>query len=165
MKTVRFTELVKASGQPEAYTLWTAPKKDRAFQALLKAHRVLSVHQETVGTKADYGEVGYHEDRKAQILVFPKSIKRFAGKKVVGVKYDLLKQPPPEKKNPQKPTAKVAKAKQPKEEAQAEVEVVKETPAAELDRSALVAGIRKAMRLLDDGKTVAAYRTLEQMVE
>lgn len=165
MKTVRFTELVKAAGQPEAYTLWTAPKKDRSFQALLKSHRVLSVRQETVGSKADHGSVGDDDDGKAQILVFPKSIKRFEGRKVIGVKYDLLKQPPAQKTTVKKPSKKVpSKAKAQKEHDHVKVEEVKKVTRPKLDRDELIAGIRRAMELLDDGKTVAAYRTLEGLL-
>jgi len=93
MKTVRFTEVVKAAGKPEPYTLWIDPKKDHAFQSALKQHRVLSVHQETVGTQADSAQVGYRRDPQAQILIFPKSLARFSGRKIVGLKYDLLEPP------------------------------------------------------------------------
>src|SRR5436190_23939321 len=68
MKTARFTEVVQAAGKPEPYALWIDPKKDRTFQSALKQHRVLSVHQETVGTKADSGQVGYRRDPQAQIF-------------------------------------------------------------------------------------------------
>lgn len=99
MKTVRFTQVVEAAGRPEPYTLWMEPKDDPVFQRALKAHRVLSVHQETVGTKADYGEVGFN-GVKGELLIFPKSLRRFAGRRVVGVKYDLLQ--PPEKETPKR---------------------------------------------------------------
>ena len=116
MKTVRFSEVVSKSGRPEPYTLWLAPDKDPDFQKALKAGRIMSVHQETVGSKADYGEIGY-TGTKGEILLFPKSLKSFAGKRVIGVKYDLLASPPAPlkpKPKPQKPDPKSARKEAPK---------------------------------------------------
>ncbi len=90
-ETVRFSRVVQQSGQPETYTLWVKPDQDKAFAALLRQDRVLTVHQETAGAKADYGLVGYTEDRHRSLLVFPKSLKMFAGKRIIGIKYDELK--------------------------------------------------------------------------
>src|SRR3954469_10731609 len=59
VKTVRFSEVVEKSGRPEPYTLWLDPESDADFQRALKHSRIMSVHQETVGSKADYGEIGY----------------------------------------------------------------------------------------------------------
>lgn len=195
MKSVRFTELVKSAGKPESYTLWVDPKKDGTFQRALKQHRVLSVHQETAGAKADYGSVGYEGDKHAQILIFPKSIEGFAGRRVVGVKYDLLERPRQISRTTTKATArekkkeekkgKQEKEKEKKEEKKPvkkekpmpaprvaepnlkilrfkEVEETAEPP--ELDRDELVKGIHTAMKLLNEGKAVAAYRTLEGLV-
>lgn len=210
MKSVRFTELVKSAGKPETYTLWLDPKNDGTFQRALKQHRVLSVHQETVGTKADYGNVGYEGDKRAQILIFPKSIEQFADRRVVGVKYDLLEQPrareprprqlrPREGEAPAKPSAatkatrSTAKPTAPKKKERKEKEKEKKhkaepkpaPPASapnlkilpfkkaeetaepepqELNRDELVKGIRAAMKLLNEGKAVAAYRILEGLV-
>ena len=89
-ETVRFSRIVEEAGQPETYTLWMPPDQDKVFAKLLHQNRVMTVHQETTGTKADYGTVGYTEDRRGSLLVFPKSIKRFAGQRVIGIKYDEL---------------------------------------------------------------------------
>lgn len=210
MKSVRFTELVKSAGKPEAYTLWLDPKKDGTFQRALKQHRVLSVHQETVGTKADYGNVGYEGDKRAQILIFPKSIQRFAGARVIGVKYDLLEQPRAREPRPREPHSRESKApaepstaakstrpsakptapEKKKEKTKEKKQKAKPKPAPpasepnlkilpfkkaeepaepepephELDPDELVKGIRTAMKLLNQGKAVAAYRTLEALV-
>lgn len=90
MKTARFTELVKKAGAPDSYLLWIPPKEDKVFQRAVKEHRVLTVHQENVGTKKDYGVVGFHEESNAQYLVFPKSLKTFVDRRIVGINYDLL---------------------------------------------------------------------------
>lgn len=90
MKTVRFAELVAKAGEPESYQLWVPAAMDPVFRRAVKDHRVLTVHQENVGTKKDFGVVGFHEEPQAQFLVFPKSIREFVGRRVVGVKYELL---------------------------------------------------------------------------
>src|SRR4051794_6829647 len=100
-KTIRFAKVVATSGQPEPYTLWSAPEKDRPFQAALKQHRVMTVHQANTGSKADYGEVGFDPEEHGSILLFPKSLKPFEGRKIIGVKYDLLAEAP-EPKDPVK---------------------------------------------------------------
>ena len=114
MKTARFSQLVDAAGKPEPYVLWVEPKQDKQFQSALKANRVLTVHQEHVGAKKDYGEVGYDGDRGAQILIFPKSIRRFAGRQVIGIKYDLVEEPEaaPPRKEKEKTPPKPQKAKE-----------------------------------------------------
>jgi hypothetical protein len=90
MKTARFASVVAQSGAPESYQLWMAPAKDKAFQSALKDHRVLTVHQENVGTKKDYGTVGYQEEPHAQYLLFPKSLRHFVARRIVGIDYRLL---------------------------------------------------------------------------
>jgi hypothetical protein len=90
MKTARFTDVVEKAGRPSTYTLWTPAKDDVQFQRALKANRVMTIHHETVGTAKDLGTVGHTEDAKSLLLVFPKSVKRFEGKRVVGIKYELL---------------------------------------------------------------------------
>jgi hypothetical protein len=90
MKTARFTDLVNKAGAPEPYLLWVPPKDDRVFQRAVKENRILTIHQENVGTKKDYGMVGFHEESNAQFLIFTKSLKTFADRRVIGINYDLL---------------------------------------------------------------------------
>jgi hypothetical protein len=90
VKTVRFSEVVKRGGEPEPYLVLMKPAQDKALQAAIKKHQVMTVFQQTVGTKTDYGEVGFEEGSSRQYLVFPKSIRAFEGRKVVGIKYELL---------------------------------------------------------------------------
>lgn len=174
MSTVRFSNIVERSGQPAPYTLWTDPKKDKEFQRALKAHRVMTVHQETVGTKSDYGEVGFTGDKNASLLMFPKSLAPFDGKRVIGIKYDLLDSPEPTTSAKSKTSAKPAKkpkAKRTEKPPESNVirfvkeekEPPKPKPAAarELGHIGRQREIRKVMKTLKAGKAVAAYRCLK----
>ncbi|HVF73146.1 MAG TPA: hypothetical protein VM940_16210 [Chthoniobacterales bacterium] len=89
VKTARFTAIVEKAGRPEVHTLWVKPKADRHFQSLLKNNRVMTVRPTDSGT--DFGEVGFHEKQGARYLVFPKSLKRFEGQRVVGIDWGLVK--------------------------------------------------------------------------
>lgn len=88
IKTARFADVVDRCGTPEVYTLWQKPAADRHFQSLLKNDRVMTVR--TGGETADFGEVGYHASKTATYLAFPKSLRRFEGKRIIGIKWDLL---------------------------------------------------------------------------
>jgi hypothetical protein len=89
VKTVRFAEVVEKAGKPEVYTLWIEPKADRRFQSLLKKHRVMTIQQSESGT--DFGVADFCERKGARFLVFPKSLRRFAGQRIVGIKWELVK--------------------------------------------------------------------------
>jgi hypothetical protein len=92
--STRFAALVKTAGQPHAVTLWTQPEEDAEFMKAVRGNRVLTVHQESVGQRKDHGEVGFNQDAHATYLVFPKSLKEFEEKRVVGIRYDLLAETP-----------------------------------------------------------------------
>jgi hypothetical protein len=89
VKIARFTDVVTRSGEPEVYTLWQKPAADRHFQSLLKNHRVMTIHTSDAGT--DFGEVGFHESKVARYLAFPKSLRHFEGRRVVGIKWEIVK--------------------------------------------------------------------------
>jgi hypothetical protein len=93
--TVRFTQLVKECGRPEPVTLWTDLRKDPEFQSALRANRIMTVIQQTVGTHQDFGLVGFHRVEHGAYWMFPKSLKSFEGKRIVGIKYDQLIVPKP----------------------------------------------------------------------
>lgn len=95
MKTARFTEVVKAGGAPEPHLLWVPAEKDKTFQRAIKEHRIMTIHQEPRGTKKDYGTVGFHEEPSAQWLMFPKSLRRFEDRRIIGINYDLMAKPSP----------------------------------------------------------------------
>src|SRR5947207_12205733 len=82
-KTIRFSQIVEKCGQPNVYTLWEKPAADRRFQAQLKNSRVMTVQKSESGT--DFGTIGFKERKGARYLVFPKSLKRFADKRVIGI--------------------------------------------------------------------------------
>jgi hypothetical protein len=88
VKTARFAALVEKCGRPEVHTLWQKPKTDRHFQSLLKNNRVMTVRSTQSGT--DFGEVGFHQKPGARFLAFPKSLKRFEGKRIVGIDWGLV---------------------------------------------------------------------------
>ena len=88
-KTVRFFEVVKKAGTPEVYTLWQKPAKDPKFQSFLKNNRVMTTQKSEAGT--EFGFAGFKESKGAIYLVFPKSLKRFADNRIVGINWDLVK--------------------------------------------------------------------------
>src|SRR5262245_34897189 len=90
MGAVRFSKIVEAVGKPMVHTLWIDPAKDPVLQKAIKANRVMTIHQRPDGTKTDYGTIGFEKNVPGQVLIFPKSVRSFADKRVVGVKYDLL---------------------------------------------------------------------------
>ena len=90
METVRFSKIVEAAGRPVVHVLWIDPDKDPILKKAINAKRVMTVHQGLTSGKADYGTVGFQKGVSGQILIFPKSLKRFADMRVTGVKYDLL---------------------------------------------------------------------------
>ena len=52
-KTRRFGDLVRESGRPEVVTLWTEPKKDRAFSKAIRENRVLTVESDPTSKRKD----------------------------------------------------------------------------------------------------------------
>lgn len=192
MKTARFADVVMRAGRPEPYTAWMDPKKDVAFQRAVKAGRVMTVHQANVGTKKDYGTVGFEPRPQAMFLVFPRSLASFDGRRVVGVDYAKVPAPPPAPKeataktrtkhSAKRKTAAVAKAGKPppapsggKSGAGATVVPFESPPTdrgpassrtrkTEAQGKVLVRAIRAAMREIKAGKVVAAYERLEQSV-
>jgi hypothetical protein len=88
VKTARFTRVVGKSGEPEVYTLWQKPSADRHFQSQIKNNRVMTIQKSDSGT--DFGFVGFKERKGATYLVFPKSLKRFADKRIVGIDWTVV---------------------------------------------------------------------------
>jgi len=121
MKTVRFTEVVRHSGQPHVHTLWLAPEKDPELARARKTDRIMTVGASDGAGKTEVGFVGFDPAKHpgAQFLIFPKSLQAFEGARVVGIKFDLIEQPklvpatpakkraapPPKAKRPAKPAA------------------------------------------------------------
>lgn len=159
VKTARFRDIVAKSGRPEIVTLWQEPKKNPAFQRALREQRVMSVHQTVTGTKKDFGEVDYIAGTNITYLVFPKSLKEFAGRRIVGIDYSLIARPAPlleAEPPPEKPrkTSKMSKAQRPKKRSTPQFEVVRNDgesePVPQLDPF-MLAAIREAKKGLAEG--------------
>ena len=90
VKTVRFAQVIEKCGEPEVYTLWQKPGADRHFQSHIKNNRVMTIQKSGSGT--EFGVMGFKERKGATYLVFPKSLKRFAGKRIVGINWALVGQ-------------------------------------------------------------------------
>ena len=88
VKTARFSQVIEKCGKPQVYTLWQKPSADRHLQSQIKSNRVMTVQKSESGT--DFGIVGFKERKGATYLVFPKSLKRFADKRLVGIDWSLI---------------------------------------------------------------------------
>ena len=88
IKTTRFSRIVEKCGKPQVYTLWQKPSADRHLQAQIKKSRVMTILKSDSGT--DFGIVGFKESKEARYLVFPKSLKRFAEKRIIGIDWALV---------------------------------------------------------------------------
>ena len=186
MGTVRFSKVVEIAGKPIVHLLWMDPAKDLVLQKAMHANRVMTVHQEQIKAKADYGTIGFQKGVSGQILIFPKSLKPFADKQVIGVKYNLLEWPAvPKSQQARKviPAKHSAKAKSqdtkisanPEQAAPAEnatAKVVnfpnpeddhKDAPTTDVEE--LKNQVRLAMKALEEGKQVAAFNLLKRIVD
>lgn len=190
MKTVRFSQVVAKRGRPKNHLVLTAPKKDPVLQTAAQAKRVLTLMQSPSGTKADWGEVGFHPGIGRQYLIFPKSLAAYEGKAFIGIKYDLLSdaeapsrraaaRPEPAKKVPSKakpPKAEKSPVPAPTEKAppkparpsteRAPAEPVQPPEKKEaLNIDALKRQVKKAMQALEKGRQVVAFNLLQKIVE
>ena len=89
VKTARFAQVVEKAGKPEVYTLWQKPAQDRHLQSEIKNNRVMTIQKSEAGS--EFGIVGFKEKKGASYLIFPKSLKRFENKRIIGIKWDLVK--------------------------------------------------------------------------
>jgi hypothetical protein len=192
MDTVRFSKIVETAGKPSDHVLWIDPAEDTILQKAIKANRVMTVHQQPGGARTDYGTVGFQKNVAGQILIFPKSLKQFADKRVIGVKYDLLESPavPKNQQAPKpRPAERPAKSKpddtkipalpekRPGKEESANVRVVKfPTPKTDdkvgpkediekIKIEEIKNQVRQAMKVLEEGKHVAAFNLLQRIVD
>ena len=89
-KTARFAQVIEECGKPQVYTLWQKSSTDRHLQAELKKSRVMTILNAESGT--DFGIAGFKESKGATYLVFPKSLKQFVDKRVVGIDWTLVRE-------------------------------------------------------------------------
>jgi hypothetical protein len=90
VKTARFSEVVETCGRPHVYTLWQKPSADRRLQSQIKNNRVMTIQKSESGT--DFGIAGFKEEKGASYLVFPKSLRRFADKRIVRIDWALVRE-------------------------------------------------------------------------
>jgi hypothetical protein len=90
VKSARFSRVVEKFGKPQAYTLWQKPAADRHLQSQIKKNRVMTILKSESGT--DFGIVGFKQRKGATYLVFPKSLKRFADKRIIGIDWTLIRE-------------------------------------------------------------------------
>ena len=88
VKSARFAQVVEDCGKPQVYTLWQKPSADRHLQTQIKKNRVITILKSESGT--DFGIVGFKETMEARYLIFPKSLKRFAEKRIIGIDWALV---------------------------------------------------------------------------
>jgi len=89
VKTVRFAEVVEKADRPETYILWQKPTADKNLQSQIKGNRMMTIQRSESGT--EFGIVGFKQAKGATYVVFPKSLKRFENRRVVGINWDLLR--------------------------------------------------------------------------
>jgi hypothetical protein len=90
IKTARFSQVIENCGKPQIYTVWQKPSADRHLQAQIKKNRVMTILKSESGT--DLGIVSFKESRKARYLIFPKSLKRFVEKRIIGIDWALVRE-------------------------------------------------------------------------
>jgi len=90
IKTARFSQVSQKCGKPQVYTLWQKPSADRHLQAQIKKTRVMTILKSESGI--DFGIVGFKESREARYLIFSKSLKRFAEKRIIGIDWALVQE-------------------------------------------------------------------------
>jgi hypothetical protein len=93
-ETVRFSAVMAACGTPEVYLPLADPRRDKAFLRAVREQRVVTLKQEPTGTRKDFGVIGFHEEKHVSYLIFPRPLAQFKGQRVVGIKYDVLRQAP-----------------------------------------------------------------------
>jgi hypothetical protein len=86
--TARFAQVIGECGKPQVYTLWQKPSTDRYLQAELKKNRVMTILKTESGK--DFGIAGFKESKGATYLVFPKSLKQFVDKRVIGIDWTFV---------------------------------------------------------------------------
>jgi hypothetical protein len=89
-QTARFTNVIEQSGKPKAITLWGKP--DASFRAAIQQTRIMTIRIHPVGNKAEFGLVGFHQEKSVLYLVFPRSLAQVKDRRIVGVNLDLVEE-------------------------------------------------------------------------
>jgi hypothetical protein len=110
-KTMRFGDLVRVSGRPEAVTLWADPKKDRSFSKAVRENRVLTINEDPRSTKKEYGQIGFHRSHNATYFLFPRPLPKQQDARIIGINYMLAEDAPPADPLQHSSSSKARKAK------------------------------------------------------
>ena len=89
----RFPTVVAKAGKPTLHLAWLPVEKDPGLKAALASNRVMTVHQVMRGGRKDYATVGFIKGPQTQLLIFPKSLRKFTGQRIVAIDYDLFADP------------------------------------------------------------------------
>ncbi len=165
MKTVRFTSVVEQCGRPEVYLLFDA--NDAVFKKALEQQRVMTIEEQ--GSGPVQAQVGYDPTRRGQILLFPRSLKKFAGARLVGIKFELLEQPPARKAKSERvplshPAPKRKAVPPPKPARDKVIDFPRPSPGNPLVEK-LRAHARRALHALENGNTKGASRDLVRLLK
>lgn len=177
MRTARFAAVIEAAGRPDIHVLLMPPEKDKKLQAAIRTHRVMTIHQERIRGKADYGTVGFDPGPSRQFLIFPRTISQFAGRFIVAIKYDALEGHDPKARSRASEPDKTARRKQKSgaieadrpEPSRQKVIPFSETasqPHRNPEDEAIADGrhqLRNAIGFLEQGKYAAALKLLKGM--
>lgn len=172
MHSVRFSQVVAKAGRPTPYVTWSNPEKDAALKRLVREARVMTVHQQLRGARKDFATVGFHREANAQLLVFPRSLRRFAERRVIGIDYQLLadqdhavggkttRAQTNEPAAPGKP--RLVGSTLPKKSTPRKLPAV--PPKAPASREAILRAVRHAVRELDSGQVDKAGARLRELI-
>jgi hypothetical protein len=72
------------------HLVWTKPNGDPVLQKAIKDHGLVTVHQHVHGGSQDFGVTGFEPEPHAQYLIFPRSLRKFVGRRIIGIRYDLV---------------------------------------------------------------------------
>ncbi len=165
-KTARFSQVVAEHGHPYIYLALSAPERDTTLKRFLRAHRVMTIHQPLRGGGADYGTVGMLKAGRAQLLVFPRSLKELSGRRIVGINYDLLEASPGPRA---KPATRNVPHSQPSGKPPAAPEAKKSEivafPSAPPTWEQVLTVLEATQRLLARRKTNRAAQTLRALID
>lgn len=127
----------------------------------------MTLHIQNTGTRKDHGEIGLKESAQRTLLIFPKSLEDFEGKKVVGVDTGLIDQGPtqPRKKTSAQrkshPPHKVVPARQVPLRVPNPQDEPGEEAAIPASSGVSAASVKKALELLKAYDTSGAIKVLE----
>lgn len=177
---------MESAGRPDIHLIFEKPEKDTNLQKAIKAERVITVFQPVRGSKADYGEPGFHPGASRQYLIFPRSVRAFSGCRVVGIDFDLLTALPASTKTKRPAPAtrkKPAKSGGRTRSTRAKMRRAADIPPGKLVKfpggcrqagaaraeedeaiEELKSQVRKAMAELEMGKQVAAFNLLKTII-